>query len=145
ASPLFRIPDSGGTVSPVTKLDTSRHENSHRWPVLLPDGRHFLYYARSRQKEDRAIFVGSLDSKDTRFLMSGSSNVAFAPSSPGASAGYLLFEREGSLVARKLDVAGLRFEGDPSPTFQKGEASDQFNTAYVTFSATVILAFGRWN
>jgi len=143
ATSLFRIPDSGGTVSPVTKLDTSRRENSHRWPVLLPDGRHFLYYARSRQKEDRAIFVGSLDSRETRFLMSGSSNVAFAPSSPGASAGYLLFEREGSLVARKLDLAGLRFEGDPIPIVEKVQASDQFRAAMFTVSDTGVLAFGK--
>src|SRR5262249_31621698 len=49
--PLFRIPDAGGQASPVTKLDEARQENSHRWPVFLPDGRRFLYFARSRQRE----------------------------------------------------------------------------------------------
>ncbi|HEY3124597.1 MAG TPA: protein kinase, partial [Thermoanaerobaculia bacterium] len=100
--PLFRIPDAGGAASPVTKFDDTRQENSHRWPVFLPDGRHFLYFARSRQKENRAIFVGSLDSKETRFLMNGTSNVLFAPGSSGGSEGHLLFERDGLLVARKL-------------------------------------------
>jgi serine/threonine protein kinase len=58
--PLVRIADTGGAPAPVTKLDVSRQENSHRWPVFLPDGRRFLYFARSRLKENHAIFVGSL-------------------------------------------------------------------------------------
>ncbi len=142
-SALVRISEAGGASTPVTKLDDSRQENSHRWPVFLPDGRHFLYYARSRQKENRAIFVGSLDSKETRFLMNGTSNVLFAPGSSGASEGYLLFEREGWLVARKLDAATLRFEGDPIPIAEKIQASDPLTAAMFTVSGTGVLAYGK--
>ena len=141
--PLLRVRDVGGPTSPVTTLDDTRQENSHRWPVFLPDGRHFLYYARSRQKENRAIFVGSLDSKETRFLMSGTSNVLFAPGSAGASEGHLLFERDGWLVARKLDVERLRFEGDPIPIADKIHASDPFTAAMFTVSETGVLAYGK--
>jgi hypothetical protein len=42
---LYRI-SSGGGATPVTQLDSSRQENSHRFPYFLPDGRHFLYYAQ---------------------------------------------------------------------------------------------------
>ena len=143
AGPLLRIRDVGGPTSPVTTLDDTRQENSHRWPVFLPDGRHFLYYARSRQKENRAIFVGSLDSKETRFLMSGTSNVLFAPGFAGASEGHLLFERDGWLVARKLDVARLRFEGDPIPIADKIHASDPFTAAMFTVSETGVLAYRK--
>ncbi len=141
--PLFRIPDAGGAATPVTKLDDARQENSHRWPVFLPDGRHFLFFARSRQKENRAIFVGSLDSKEIRFLMSGTSNVLFAPVSVGGSEGHLLFEREGWLVARKLDLRTLRFEGDPMPIAEKIKASDPLTAAMFTVSETGVLAYGK--
>ena len=29
------------------ELDASNGENSHRWPYFLPDGQHFLFWARS--------------------------------------------------------------------------------------------------
>src|SRR5215469_15496247 len=41
-SPLQRVSAAGGTASPVTSVDTSKNETSHRWPHFLPDGRHFL-------------------------------------------------------------------------------------------------------
>ncbi len=40
--PLFRVSAAGGVPEPASKLDTSRSENSHRWPSFLPDGKHFL-------------------------------------------------------------------------------------------------------
>src|SRR5437879_438643 len=44
---LMCVPAGGGTPIPVTELDPSSHENSHRWPWFLPDGRHFLFLART--------------------------------------------------------------------------------------------------
>src|SRR5262249_51502861 len=49
--PLYRVPASGGAPTPVTELDASNQEVSHRWPWFLPDGRHFLYFSRSTQPE----------------------------------------------------------------------------------------------
>ena len=51
-------------AEPITTLNAERSENSHRWPHFLPDGRHFLFTARSDVKENNLIYVGSLDSKD---------------------------------------------------------------------------------
>src|SRR5262249_20509330 len=65
-SALFRIRASGGSPEPLTKLDTSRGENSHRYPVFLPDGRHFLFVARSSRRENNALYLGSLDSNEVR-------------------------------------------------------------------------------
>ena len=140
---LFRVSAAGGPVTPVTTLDSSRQENSHRWPVFLPDGRHFIYFARSRQKENRAIYVGSVDSKETRPLMSGNSNVLFAPSSAGASEGYLLFEREGFLMARRFDAAALRLEGDPLTVAERVRGSDPLTAGNFTVSQTGVLAYGK--
>ncbi|MGH9669754.1 MAG: protein kinase domain-containing protein [Terriglobales bacterium] len=42
---LYRVSAAGGTPVPVTRPDPARLEMSHRWPVFLPDGNHFLYLA----------------------------------------------------------------------------------------------------
>ena len=106
---LFRVPADGGTPEAITALDPSRKENSHRWPAFLPDGRHFLFTARSDVKENTAIYVGSLDSKTTTRLLTAQSNALYAPP------GYLLFAREGTLMAQRFDANSLRLSGDAFP------------------------------
>ncbi|MGH9363953.1 MAG: protein kinase domain-containing protein, partial [Thermoanaerobaculia bacterium] len=88
--PIYRVSASGGLPTPVTRLDPSRGETSHRWPFFLPDGQHFLYLVASfgGPKEKTGIYVGSLDSKEEKFLLPANSSVAYAPP------GYLLFFRE---------------------------------------------------
>src|SRR3989304_4587262 len=64
---LRLVSSSGGTPTLLTNLDSVRRENSHRWPSFLPDGKHFLYFARSvttgAQSEGDAICIASLDGK----------------------------------------------------------------------------------
>ena len=48
-----RVPATGGTPQVVTELDASKQEGSHRWPHLLPDGRHFLFTVRSGLADQR--------------------------------------------------------------------------------------------
>jgi Tol biopolymer transport system component len=103
---LYRIPASGGEPTAVTSIDVSKQESSHRWPFFLPDGRHFLYYARSGRPENSAVFVASLDSSETRRLVATTSNAVFAPP------GYLLFERSRKLVAQRFDAEALDLEGE---------------------------------
>ncbi len=104
-SPLYRMSANGGERIQLTTLDESRKEISHRWPLFLPDGRHFLYVARSPQRENSAIYVGSLDSKETKRLLSADSSVAYAPQ------GYLVLAREGTLMAQPFDVDTLSVTG----------------------------------
>src|SRR5580765_5369860 len=42
-SPLVRVKETGGALEPVTKLDDSRGERTHRWPEALPGGRAVLF------------------------------------------------------------------------------------------------------
>ncbi len=101
---LFRVLAAGGSPVEMTKPDASRSESSHRWPVFLPDGKHFLYLGTNftGQLEKNAIFLGSLDSQESRFLVSTSANAAYA------EPGYLLYMRDKTLV-RNRSTTGATF------------------------------------
>jgi len=106
---LFRVSSSGGSPVELTKPDASRVETSHRWPVFLPDDKHFLYLGAnfSGQLDKNAIFVGSLDSQERRLLVSTSANAAYA------DPGYLLYLQDNkTLVAQSLDRHYL-LSGEP--------------------------------
>ena len=57
AGPLFRVPDTGGQPTAATKLESG--QNDHRAPFILPDGKHFIYYARGLQQQVRGCPRGS--------------------------------------------------------------------------------------
>jgi Tol biopolymer transport system component len=94
---LHKVSAFGGTPEPITTLNAERKENSHRWPSFLPDGRRFLFTARSDVIENNLIYVGSLGSTVVTPLVAAQSNASYA-------AGYLLFAREGTLLAQRFDV-----------------------------------------
>jgi hypothetical protein len=60
-APLYVVPSAGGKAAPLTTLDASRGETSHRYPSFLPDGNHFLFLVRSSQAEHSGLYVASLD------------------------------------------------------------------------------------
>jgi Tol biopolymer transport system component len=117
SSPLYQVPATGGNPAPVTKLDAGREENSHRWPSFLPDGRHFLYYARSRQSGKNGVLLGSLDGQPGRPLLSPNSSAIFV-SGAEANRGYVLYVNEGTLLAHPWDNGKLAFTGEPVPLAQ---------------------------
>jgi hypothetical protein len=109
-SGLFRVSSAGGSPVEITKLDTSRFEESHRWPVFLPDGKHFLYLAAnfSGQFEEDAIFLGALDSQEKRLLVHSGANAAYV------DPGYLLYLRDNkTLVAQPFDRGRYVLSGEP--------------------------------
>jgi serine/threonine protein kinase/Tol biopolymer transport system component len=109
AKTIYRVSAAGGAATPVTILDSSRKETSHLWPYFLPDGKHFLYFALSSSAENNAIFVGSLDSKDRKLILNAMSNVVYVPP------GYLLFDRQGTLMAQPFDTERLELMGEAVP------------------------------
>jgi len=122
SAPISRVQETGGAPTPVTVLNASRHETTHRYPLFLPDGRHFLYMAAnlSGAPDDPAnmIRVGAIDSKDDEALIPGYSNTIFAPSSAGSSDGHLLYHRDGSLFAQPFDASRRKTWGQSVPIAQ---------------------------
>ena len=130
SSGLYRVSASigGGNSIPVTSLDRSRNETSHRWPVFLPDGNHFLYLAQSSQIENTAIYIGSLDSKETKRLLNSNVSAAYAPP------GYLLFVRGRTLMAQPFDINKLDLAGEAVPVAE--EIDRMIPTAHASFSVS---------
>jgi serine/threonine protein kinase/Tol biopolymer transport system component len=133
--PMERIAAAGGASTPVTTLDTSHGERAHRWPQFLPDGRHFLFQTFNKQPDDNAIYVGSLDSKETKRLVA--SNVKAEYASPG----YLLFMHEHTLMAQPFDAGRLELTGEPA-VIADGLATNMNNgTAGFSSSDAGMLAY----
>ncbi len=108
-APLMRVSASGGAATPLTSIDASRQENSHRWPSFLPDGRHFFFTARSSLKENTAIYLGSLDSKETKRILTEQSNAAYSPP------GFLLFSRDRTLLAQPFNLDKFQVSDEALP------------------------------
>ena len=112
-SPAFRaglwtVPAAGGTPIEVTRLEDTDF-TSNRWPQFLPDGKHFVYLAVHHENAAKSvIFLGSLDGgKPVRVMDS--------PSAPRFADGRLLFVRQGTLMAQRLDVSTGKLLGEPTP------------------------------
>ena len=126
ADKLMRVSAAGGVPAEVTAFDASRQEQFHQYPWFLPDGRRFLYTARSNQREKSGVYVGSLDSKSApQLLLAGGTPAVYAPARNGVK-GHLLFLREGVLMAQVFDADRLELAGDP---FRVAETARSFSAS----------------
>jgi eukaryotic-like serine/threonine-protein kinase len=135
---LLRISAIGGEVTQMTTIDRSREEITHRYPTFLPDGRHFLYSVMSGRKETRGIYLGSLDGTVKRRLLDDGPVIKYMPAVPGDTAGragWLVFGRDGALLAQRFDTSRLETTGEPfSLSNQMG--SDSIYIDHSTFSVS---------
>ena len=136
-SGLYRVPSSGGTPPvQVTKTDRSEYQVSHRWPIFLPDGRHFLYLACnfSGQLDHNMILLGALDSAEKRVIVNASTNVAYA------DPGYLIYWRDSALVAQHFDLHSYSLTGEPRPISEAVQYFPQTNFAIFTAAGPTMVA-----
>jgi len=136
AGALQQVSASGGVVSAVTKRDEARGELSDRWPYFLPDGQHFLYLRRgiTGSESETAIYVASLASKESKLLLRASSNVAYAQ-------GFLVFLREGRLVAQQFDTNRLEVAGDAFPIAEDVQSELSMARGVFAVSENGVLAY----
>jgi len=120
-SGLQRVSAGGGQPQPLTTLNPERKELVHTYPVFLPDGRHFLYSTDSDKAEERAVYLGSVDSKETVRILDSRYKVNYM------EPGYLLFVRGNSLVAQRLQLDPPKLVDDPIPV-----ADELFGNAAVS-------------
>lgn len=101
---LFRVADSGGMSAPVTSLDKARGENSHRNPIFLPDGNRFLYFARTDEFDQRAVFLSSLGKPQQRRRTLVADGQFTLGRDPDTEIYYLLSQQSGKISLQAFDV-----------------------------------------
>jgi serine/threonine protein kinase/Tol biopolymer transport system component len=134
AAGLYRISAAGGQPTPV------KIENGGGWfpwfPSFLPDGRHFLFFTPApTQPENAGVFVASLDSNKAKRLVTSRSRAIHA------TPGYLLFWREGALLAQAFDSATLDVRGDPLSVVPEVGLNPVTNQGLFSLSETGTLVF----
>jgi eukaryotic-like serine/threonine-protein kinase len=103
---LFRISAAGGTPVRLTKFETNKH-TTHRWPLFLPDGKHFVFFATNHSgNSEQGIYFGSLADGSYKFLVNADSQPQFA-------AGYLLYHLQSQLLAQAFNPETGAVSGDP--------------------------------
>ena len=108
---LSRVPATGGVATSVMRPDLKSQETAYTDPWFLPDGRHFLYTKVSGNKEISGIYLGSLDGGVNERLLGDALKAVYT--TDGRGAGYLLFGREGGLMAQPFDTNVQRLTGEP--------------------------------
>jgi Tol biopolymer transport system component len=134
---IQRVSSAGGAVTPATKLDEARKDANHRWPVFLPDGRHFLYNVRATVRNEALgedLYVGSLDGQVNRKLLPVSFNVQY-------SSGHILFAREGTLMAQPFDTKRLELTGDAFPIAEQILTTAGLGFTAISASENGVLAY----
>jgi Tol biopolymer transport system component len=141
SSTLFRVPAAGGTPAALTEPDAAAGEFSHRWPWFLPDGRHFLYTARSGDVQKARIYADRTDAKPgvkaRKEIVAADSNAVYA-------AGYLLFVRERTLMAQPFDTSKLETTGEAVPIAEQVDYFSQQGLGHfsVSTNGTLVLSSG---
>src|SRR5262249_43824681 len=95
--PIFRLSPNGGAAAPLTSLLPG--QVSHMWVQFLPDGKHFIYLARTTLTSvdpGAKIYLQSLDGASPIPLLESQSRAVAEPD-------YLLFGRNQSLFAQRMD------------------------------------------
>lgn len=131
---ISRVPATGGTASTVTRLDASHQEVAHTWPSFLPDGTHFTYFVLA--PGNNAIVAGLLDSSERKVVLkNATSNAVFA------SPGYVLFVRQGTLMAQPLDIGQLQLTGEAIPIAENVQYSANNGGTVFDTSQNGVLAY----
>jgi eukaryotic-like serine/threonine-protein kinase len=135
ASGLWRVNADGSGNAPLTQQLMSLHkeQQTHRWPVFLPDGKHFLYWAgnftNSRDDQVSAIYLGSLDSKDQRLIIHCHSSFGYDSDS------LFYTDDQRQLVTTPFDPSTGNVSGNLTPV--AGEVGFQPSTYWAAFTVSL--------
>ena len=138
---LQRVPAAGGAVEDLTTPAAADGEIGHRWPAVMPDGKHVVFTIARRPQEGGVanstdLAVLDMTTRQWRVLLPGGSYPKFlAP-------GYLLYVNSQGLFAAPFDPVdcelrgqAVRVVGDvaikPTSGAASFDASDNGTLAYI--------------
>jgi Tol biopolymer transport system component/tRNA A-37 threonylcarbamoyl transferase component Bud32 len=131
---ILSVPASGGVPVAATALNRLTAEVQHDFPWFLPDGKHFLYIAPHKDARDSvSVQLGILGSSTAQTVAAGAfSRVMLAGE-------YLLFVRDGTLMAGRFDLRRAKMVGDPIGLVERVRNSE--GSAWFSVSENGILVF----
>lgn len=139
AAGLFIVPAAGGTPSPIAAPNGKGEMLfSNRWPVILPDGKHFLYLSgdgTAAGTSKLGIRVGEIGTDEKKFLLQADSDALYAPP------GYLLFLRGDTLMAQRFDAGTQKLEGQTFPVAEHVGSPQLYRLGLFSVSRTGVLVF----
>lgn len=121
---IFAVPATGGTPTVVAGSGFGKSDAAGelRWPQMLDDGTHFIFFASGNTPEESGTFLGKLGSQEQVRLAVGSRATFASPN-------HLLYVRDNALMSQTFDVATGQLLGPPMTI--PGSASPR-----TTFSAS---------
>jgi serine/threonine protein kinase len=134
--PLSEVSAEGGTAVHVTSVE--RDDLTHRNPHFLPDGKRLLFFlgsSSSRFEKTDGIYSLDLDTKKVEQIANEKSEGIYV------EPGYLVFVRDGNLMAQPIDADRLRASGQAIPIAEKVFFNPLRLTGGYSLSATGLLVF----
>src|SRR5262249_54971240 len=105
----YQVSVNGGEPKQIT-FQEANGDGMQSAGTFLPDGKHFLFTRSLAASADlRGVWLGSLDSKETKRILNEVTTVRFAPPD------WLVMFRNQVLVAQKFDLNSFELKGDPIP------------------------------
>lgn len=131
------VSDSGGVPIKFNYPGATGSENSYRWPVFLPDGKHYLFLAANIRGDielNNNLYIGSIDNQSEKHLLTRTVyNGDYAN-------GYVFFVRDGAVQAQKLDLGSYKLTGDVLRIFDKVKQQSRIMYAAYAAGADIVLA-----
>jgi len=123
SGPIYRIPSSGGTRVPVTKL--VGNERTHRWPQALPGGQAVLFTSHISTTvgtyDEAKVDVVLVKTGERKNLVHGAFGAHFLPIS--GERGYLLYMQKNTVLAAPFNVQRLAITGAAIPVLTDVDSS----------------------
>ena len=132
---LFEVAAAGGTPTQVTSVATK--EVTHRLPHFLPDGNRLLFFSGKTtiNERDQGIYCLDLATRKVTLVVKESSEGIYV------EPGYLIFVRNGNLMAQSFDERRLRLDGQAVPIGEHIVYNSDRSTGAYSLSDTGLLVF----
>ena len=108
---------------------------SGRFPSFLPDGKHVLYVSLAGGGKQKLLSVASLESKEVKDVAEVGSSAVYD------SSGYLLYQRDGNLVAQRFDARTFALGGDAFPVVEQIPLNSTRGNAFFSISSDGLLVY----
>jgi serine/threonine-protein kinase len=127
---LLGVPAAGGQPKEAAKIDFTKGERQHKFPCALPRGKAVLFTSTTADTatfDDARIEAISPETGERKTVLEGGTH-------PRYSSGYLLYGRDGKILAVRFDAERLEVHGQPLTALEGVQMSR--NTGAVNFDVS---------